>query len=65
MGDSRTLGVLIDCVLPGLIGVFFALLGYRVIGPKPGTDLTYDNRFAKHGRFYRVIGTLLVVIWPS
>jgi hypothetical protein len=61
MGGSLTLGALVDCVLPGLIGVLFTLLGYRVIGPKPGANLTYDYRFAKYGRVYRVLGAVLIV----
>lgn len=55
------LALLLLCGTPVVVGVYFALVGYRVIGPKPGVDLKYDITWAKNGRIFRVLGLLLSV----
>ena len=40
---------LIEYGLPILVGVYFILVGYQIIGPQPGTHPTNDKRFAKYG----------------
>jgi hypothetical protein len=44
-----------------LVGVFFSLLGYRVIGPKPGTNPRADNFYRLWGRSLRILGPIMIV----
>ena len=51
---------LIEYGLPILVGVYFILVGYQIIGPKPGTNPTHDYRFAKYGHYSRLAGFALL-----
>lgn len=55
------LALLLLCGTPAVVGIYFALVGYRVIGPRPGADLKYDHTWQKNGRIFRVLGILLTV----
>jgi hypothetical protein len=61
MNTPSALGLLIDCGLPGVVGVYAILVGFRIIGPKPGTNLTYDFRFRKYGYISRAFGAVALL----
>jgi hypothetical protein len=58
---TEYVGVLLEGVIPILGGTYGALLGFRVVGPKPGAKPKHDEWYRRWGGFMRVCGPLLVV----
>ncbi len=50
---------LLEVAFATLMGVYFLLRGYRVIGPRPGADAKADAMHAKWGRLFRILGIIL------
>jgi hypothetical protein len=55
-------GALVDGAIPVAAGLYLTLLGYRVVGKKPGESEKYDRWHARFGRFFKVGGPLLILI---
>jgi hypothetical protein len=55
------IGVLVEGVIPFLGGIYATLLGFRVVGPKPGVNPRTDDWHRRWGRFMRLGGPLIVV----
>jgi hypothetical protein len=53
---------LINAAIPFLVGVFCLLIGFRVIGSKPGVDPKFDAMHARFGTFFKLAGPVLMVI---
>lgn len=54
-------GVLAEGVIPFLGGIYATLLGFRIIGPKPGAKPKHDEWHRRWGGFVRLGGPLIVV----
>jgi hypothetical protein len=55
----EALAALVEGAIPVFGGVYAALLGFRVIGKKPGQDARYDERLGKYGGLLKIGGPLL------
>ncbi len=56
------MGALVDAAIPFLVGVYCLLIGFRVIGSKPGADPKYDEWHARFGPFLKVAGPILFIV---
>lgn len=59
---SQLVGTLVDCAIPIFAGIYCTLLGYRVVGKKPGASDKYDVWYARYGKWLKVAGPVLIVI---
>lgn len=61
---SDLLDLLILCCsgIGFLLGIFATLLGYRLIGRKPGQVEAYDKYYARVGKHLKWIGPLIIAL---
>jgi hypothetical protein len=52
---------LIDKAIPFLGGLYCTLLGFRILGKKPGVSANYDAWYDRHAGKLRVLGPFLMV----
>jgi hypothetical protein len=57
---GRTFGELVSALSPVLFGIVILLLGYRVIGKKPGASPQYDQWHSKYHFMLKVVGVVLL-----
>jgi hypothetical protein len=55
------IGELVDGLIPLFGGVVATLLGFRVIGKKPGVDPAYDEKHRRYIQWLKIGGPLLVL----
>jgi hypothetical protein len=53
---------LVNAAIPFLVGVFCLLVGFRVIGSKPGVNPKFDAMHARFGTFFKIAGPVLMII---
>ena len=53
-------GEFVEALLPFFGGLYITLVGYRVLGKKPGQNPAYDAHMRKWGRWWRVGGLVLM-----
>ena len=53
---------LINAAIPFLGGVYCLLVGFRVVGPKPGVNPKHDAMMVKFGAFFKVAGPVLMLV---
>jgi hypothetical protein len=56
------MAVLIDAAIPFLVGVYCLLVGFRVVGKKPGVNPKYDQWHARFGTVFKVVGPVLMLV---
>lgn len=56
------MGALVNAAIPFFVGVFVLLVGFRVVGKKPGEDPKFDEWHARSGVFLKVAGPILIVL---
>jgi hypothetical protein len=56
------MGSLVNAAIPFCVGVFCLLVGFRVVGKKPGADPKYDAWHARFGTFFKVAGPVLMAL---
>ena len=56
------MGSLVNAAIPFCVGVYCLLIGFRVVGKKPGADPKYDAWHARFGMFLKVAGPVLMGI---
>jgi hypothetical protein len=56
------MGTLINAAIPFVVGVYCLLVGFRVVGSKPGANPKYDEWHAKFGIFLKVAGPVLMLL---
>lgn len=59
---AELIGVIVDKGIMLLAGVYFTLLGFRLVGKKKGQSVEYDAKMAKVAPFFKICGPLLVAI---
>jgi hypothetical protein len=59
---SDVIAVLVDKGITVFAGLFFTLMGFRIVGKKPGESASYDEHMSKFGRLYRIVGPMLIII---
>jgi hypothetical protein len=57
----EAIAALVEGGIPFFGGVYATLLGYRLVGKKPGQDARFDERLVKYGRWLRILGPFLVL----
>jgi hypothetical protein len=60
--SPELVGALGDAAISFCIGVFVALVGYRVVGKRPGEDARYDEWHRRWGWLFRIVGPLLMAV---
>jgi hypothetical protein len=59
---SREIAQFVDSAIMFFAGFYGVLVGFRVIGKKPGVDPAYDAKHAKYLRHLKWLGPALMVI---
>jgi hypothetical protein len=54
------MGTLVNAAIPFCCGIYVLLVGFRVIGKKPGDDEKFDAWHAKFGTLLNVCGVVLI-----
>jgi hypothetical protein len=54
------MGALINAAIPFLAGVYALLVGFRVVGKKPGADPKFDAWHARFGLILKIVGALAI-----
>ena len=57
----EVIGELVNGAIPVLGGIYATLLGYRVVGKKPGVNAKYDEWHSCYGQLLKVLVPVLVV----
>jgi len=52
---------LVEGVLVLLLGVYTILIGYRVLGKKPGEEMKYDEWYRRFGKIFKIGGPLIIL----
>jgi hypothetical protein len=60
--DIDLAGELAEAAIPFLGGFYITLVGFRVLGKKPGENPRYDTHMKKWGRWLRIGGPVLMVL---
>jgi hypothetical protein len=55
------IAALIEGAIPFFGGIYGALLGFRVVGKRPGQDARYDERLGKYGHLLKILGPLVAL----
>lgn len=55
------IATIVDSGIPIAGGIYAKLLGLRIVGPRPGESLKYDQWHKNFGKVYKVLGPLLVL----
>jgi hypothetical protein len=58
--NARLIASLIDGSIMFIFGGYIALLGFRVVGKKPGTRPRLDEWMSRFGKFFKIGGPLLM-----
>lgn len=65
----EVIGALVDGAIPFFGGIYATLLGFRVLGKKPGVSPKYDEWHRRFGGLMKILGPLLVLfglfLWIS
>src|SRR5262245_33758855 len=56
---------LVEGSIPLIGGVYGCLLGYRIVGKKPGVNLKYDEWHRRYGKLFQICGPLLILFGLS
>lgn len=56
------MGALVNVAIPFCVGVYCLLIGFRVIGKKPGEDPKFDAWHARFGIFLKVAGLVSIAL---
>ena len=56
------MAALINAAIPFLVGVYCFLVGFRIVGNKPGVNPKFDEWHARFGIFLKLAGPVLMVI---
>lgn len=59
---ANVLGDVVNFGLMVLAGLYITLLGFRVVGTRPGLNPQVDAYRARWGPVYRIVGPLLIVV---
>jgi hypothetical protein len=56
------MGALVNAAIPFLVGIYCLLVGFRIIGSKPGENPKFDAMHARFGTFFKIAGPVLMLI---
>jgi hypothetical protein len=56
------MGALVNAAIPFIVGIYCLLVGFRVVGKKPGADPKYDEWHARFGIFLKIAGPVLMAV---
>jgi hypothetical protein len=56
------MAALINAAIPFLVGVYCLLVGFRIVGSKPGVNPKYDEWHARFGVVFKIAGPILMVV---
>jgi hypothetical protein len=56
------IGALVNASIPFFAGIYALLVGFRVVGKKPGQDPKYDQWHQKFGMVLKVCGPVLILL---
>jgi hypothetical protein len=53
---------LVNAAIPFFVGVYCLLVGFRIVGSKPGANPKYDQWHERFGVFLKIAGPVLMVL---
>jgi hypothetical protein len=56
------MGPLVNAAIPFFVGIYCLLVGFRVVGSKPGVNPKYDQWHGRFGIFFKIAGPVLMVL---
>jgi hypothetical protein len=56
------MGPLVNAVIPFLVGVYCLLVGFRIVGSKPGVNPKFDAWHARFELFLKIAGPVLILL---
>ena len=56
----EVIAAIVDGGIPFLGGIYATLMGFRVIGKRPGESVKYDQWYERFGTTFKVLGPLLI-----
>jgi hypothetical protein len=60
--EVKTMAALINAAIPFLVGVYCLLVGFRIVGSKPGVNPKYDRWHTRFGPFLKLAGPVLMAV---
>ncbi len=58
--NSRIFAIVVESMLVMGVGIYLTLLGYRMVGKRPGEDLLYDQKMEKACPKLKIFGPIIV-----
>jgi hypothetical protein len=59
--NSETVAALVKAGSTVFVGIYFTLVGHRLVGHKRGANLKVDAWHDQYGGFFRVVGPLVAI----
>jgi hypothetical protein len=56
------MGSFVNSAIPFCVGIYCLLVGFRVVGSKPGVNPKYDQWHERFGLFFKIAGPVLMVV---
>jgi hypothetical protein len=60
--EAETVGALVNAAIPFFVGIYCLLVGFRVVGSKPGVNPKYDQWHERFGLFFKIAGPVLMLV---
>lgn len=61
--SSEMIATLVDGAIPICVGIYCTLLGFRILGKKPGESQKYDQWYGRFGKHFKWLGPLIALFW--
>jgi hypothetical protein len=59
--SSVLIGKLVVRLTGVLLGIYFTLVGFRVVGKKPGESIKYDEWYRRFGKLLKIVGPFIIL----
>jgi hypothetical protein len=56
------MGTLVNAAIPFVVGVYCLLVGFRLVGKRPGADPKFDRWHERFGTVLKVAGPVLMAL---
>lgn len=56
------MAALVNAAIPFFVGIYVLLVGFRVVGKKPGVDPKFDEFHERFGTLFKVLGVACLVL---
>ncbi len=56
------MGQLVNAAIPFCVGIYVLLVGFRLVGSKPGVNPKFDEWHARFGTLLKVLGVCCILL---